>query len=118
MERFFELARKMSFKSPHKPAMGSIITYKGRILGLGFNSCRSHPRANNPYSMLHAEVSAIINARKENFEGCDIFVYRELKDGTPALAKPCQYCYNMIKSLGFKSINYSDSGTFKSEYIK
>lgn len=117
MNRFFELARRISFKSSHHPAMGAIITFKGKVLGLGYNSTKTHPRSNHSFSMTHAELSAILNARLEDFSGCEIYIYRELKNGQPAPAKPCIHCSKMLKSLNFKNIHYSDYESFKSERI-
>lgn len=117
MNKFFNLARKMSFKSTYKHRMGSIIVYKGKVMGLGFNSTKTHPRSNHSHSMTHAELSAILNSRLEDFTGCSIFVYRELKNGSPAPSFPCGHCFKMLKSLGFKEILYTDYNEYKKEIL-
>lgn len=117
MNRFFELARKMSYKSSYRHQMGAVVVLGKKVLGLGFNELKTHPKSPDEYQMRHAEFNSILNARKENFTGCEIYVYRELKDGTPASAKPCNNCLKMLKSLNFSKIHYSDYGGYKSERI-
>lgn len=117
MIRFFELARRISFKSSYKHRLGSLIVKKGKVLGIGYNSNRTHPKSKNEFNMLHAELSAILNSRLEDFTDCSIYVYRETPTGKIATSYPCKHCYNMICSLGFKDINYTDYHGFKKEIL-
>lgn len=117
MNRFFELARKMSFKSTYRHQHGSVIVLGKKIIGLGFNEIKTHSKSPDPWKFKHSEFSAILNARREDFSKCEIYIYRETKNGTPAPSKPCAYCLKMIKSLNFSKIHYSDDGDFKSEVI-
>lgn len=110
---FFELARRISFKSLYKHRLGSVIVKKGKVLGLGYNSTRTHPRSNTPYHQTHAELSAILNSRLEDFTGCDIYVYRETPTGKIANSKCCIYCEKMIRSLGFKTIYYTNNNGYE-----
>lgn len=117
MIKFFELARKTSFLSSYKHRLGAVITYKGKVVSKGFNVLKTHPRASNPWNLLHAETSAIINSRLEDFTDCSIYIYRETKTGKLGTSKPCKYCYNLLKVLNFKDIYYCDYDGFKREVL-
>jgi len=114
--RFFDVARKLSYKSNYKPhKLGAIIVKGNKIIGMGFNKNRTHRRSNNKWKTLHAELDAILNAGREDLNGCDIYVYRETKTSQMALAKPCSFCFQLIKDVGIKNIYYSNSNGFNKE---
>lgn len=119
MNRFFKLAQKVSKLSTHTShKMAAVIVYKGKVQSFGINKLSTHPKAQTPFKTIHAEFHAILNARREDFSGHEIYIYRETKgQGKIATAKPCKYCYNLIKSLSFKEIHYSDYKGFISERI-
>ncbi len=66
-------------------------------------------------SKSHAEINLIRKIRylDINFKDVTIYIYRELKDGTLALAAPCKACEKALRTLGIKTICYTD----KNEYI-
>lgn len=106
----FRLAKLISKHSTYNPQIGAVI-YKGnKAISVGFNKKKSHPVFANEdrFYSLHAEMGAIINA-KQDLTGCSIYVYREYKDGSPALAKPCHLCMPSIIEAGITKIYYSDS---------
>jgi deoxycytidylate deaminase len=117
MKRFFELARRISFKSQYKHQMGALIVKKGKVMGLGFNSTKTHPRASNPWKMIHAEMSAILNSRMEDFTGCSIYIYRETPTGKLGTSYPCKHCKRMIESLNFKDIHYTNYDGYQWEIL-
>lgn len=106
----FRLAKLISKESTHFPQIGAVI-YKGnRVISLGFNKIKSHPKLANEdrFFSLHAEMSAILNA-KQNLKGCTIYVYREYQDGDPALAKPCKHCMPNLIEAGISKVYYTDN---------
>lgn len=114
-QRFFDICKKLSLKSNHRQhQMGAVIVEKNRVVGVGFNQLKTHSRSNHPYKSIHAELSAILNSRRETFEGCSIYIYRENKYGEKACAKPCIYCTHMLRSLGIREVFYTSNG----QYIK
>ena len=112
--RHFSLAKKLSMKSDYCHKIGAVIVNKrGKPEGVGFNNPKkTHPLSGNPFKTLHAELSAILNAGEDCF-GCDIYIYRQLKSGQPANAKPCKFCLEMIRKVGIVNIYYTDEGDFK-----
>lgn len=106
---FFRLARNTAPYSDCRIKVGAVISRKSPI-SVGFNVIRTHPRYSNPDETntisIHAEMVALIRAGFD-VGGCDIYVYRELDDGSPALARPCNLCYNELKKYGIKKIYYT-----------
>lgn len=115
-KRYFDVARKLSEASTHhQHKMGCVITYKNRIIGLGFNQLKTHSKSPHPYSSMHAELSAILNSDKDKLMGAKAYIFRAKRDGSPALAKPCVYCRDLLKSVGIKEVFYSINGSFTNE---
>jgi tRNA(Arg) A34 adenosine deaminase TadA len=97
--------------------MGAIIVKRKRVIGKGMNTRRSHPlqkifSQSDLKIALHAEISAIIDALRNNEEeelkGATIFVARVLKNGSRAIAKPCVICQKAIEAYGIKATYWTD----------
>lgn len=113
-DRFFDMARKLSKKSTYCHQLGAVVVKKRKPVGFGYNQPgKTHPRSNNRFRTMHAELHAIIGLAKEDTMGATIYVYREHKDGSPANSKPCQYCQMIIKEAGIKKVCYTDDGQYK-----
>jgi deoxycytidylate deaminase len=112
-EKFIKLAIQISELSDHRMRMGAVITKGNRIMGVGNNKRKSHPKQINHHTFkiaqgLHAERSAIINAKRKDLSGCTIHIARLTKCGEPAMAKPCDQCMAYIKETGIKRIVYTN----------
>jgi tRNA(Arg) A34 adenosine deaminase TadA len=59
-------------------------------------------RSNRQY--LHAEISALVKARKESSR---ILVIRITKTGLIKMARPCNICIMAIREAGIKNVYYS-----------
>ena len=115
--RFFDLARKISkLSNHHHHKIGSVIVRGSKIVSVGTNNLKTHPRSTHPHFSLHSEMAAVLLA-KQDLHGCEIYVYRETKNGVPALSRPCMYCMPFIKEAGLKEVHYSFKVGFKSEQI-
>lgn len=112
--KFFEIAKKLSYKSDYHHKLGSVIIKKNRILGLGFNKPnKTSPHSNHPFRTIHAELDAILSCDRQDLIGSTIYIYREFKDGSPAPAKPCTYCQQLIELAGIKKVCYTDDRVYK-----
>lgn len=110
IQKYFELAKKLSKKSNHHTySLGCVIASRKEIVGVGTNQIKTHPKSTHPYSMLHAEMHAIIGANPAHLLGADAFVYRasKAKNQTTALAKPCPYCMAMLRGVGVKRVYFT-----------
>ena len=125
---FFNAAKAVSNMSDYNRVhVGCVITNGHHIISSGFNTTKSHPlqkRMNikrfsaDTVHSLHAEISAlshIMNKKDIDWKNCSIYVYRELKNGDKAIAKPCKSCEALIKSLGIRKIYYTTYNGFAEE---
>ena len=116
--KYFDLAKKLSKKSDHKHYhLGSVIVKKNKIIGIGWNRGRTHPKSPHKYKHLHAEIDAIIGLDFAQLKGSTIYVFRENKQGGLALAKPCSSCMEAIKTSGIKNLCYTTYGSYKKETV-
>ena len=53
-----------------------------------------------------------------DFARLKVFVYRELCDGTLALARPCPSCLQLIRDLGITKIFYTTKDGFAEEHLR
>ncbi len=105
---FFYRAQVESSKSDFaRLRIGAVISRGGSVISEGHNINRTHTLHKN--WSIHAEMAAIISKRYYyNFlSGATIWVYRQTRDGKPALAKPCRYCMEHIIEAGIKKIYYT-----------
>jgi len=111
-QRFFDLARKLSKHScHHKAQLGAVIVKGSQPIGLGFNKLKTTPKSTHPWRAIHAETAAILNA-KTDISGCDIYIFRENKNGEMAMSKPCTYCHLMLVEAGIRRVYYTtENGT-------
>ena len=105
-------AFKQATKSTYlKARMGAIIFNKKVILSKGTNyslksCCKLHPQFQEYKGSIHAEVDAIIKARKD-LKGSSILIIRINKQNQFRLAKPCKECMKYLEFVGIKKIYYS-----------
>ena len=109
--RFVQQAIQKARLSDHKQKVGCVIFNKKQIMSLGYNqSQRSvkklHPKFQRWLGSVHAEVDAIIKAKKE-LKGSTILVVRVNNQGEFRLAKPCPHCMKYIYVVGIRKIIYS-----------
>lgn len=105
----WEFAKLLSTYSKSRfPMSAVIVDKKGRILGYGYNSNKTHPRygSKKNYMTLHAEGSALYCAKKlkNNVEGASIYVFRK----GWRKAKPCVNCLALLDKEKISKVIYSD----------
>jgi deoxycytidylate deaminase len=135
---FFEQARLEAIKSDFNSfRLGSVIVYKNKIIGRGYNSYKTAPiqkyynkyREFNDTSVpikhsLHSEIAAIksisyLNSKEIDFSKVRIYTYRiclgkKLGFGN---AKSCPACYHAIKELGIKEVYYTTDNGYAMEKL-
>lgn len=112
--------------------VGCVIYYKGALIAKGHNSDKTSPEqekfnkyryknTGNNYlpAKNHAEIAALkkIKWLDIDFSKVEVYTYRELKNGKPALSRPCPSCMAFIKELGIKKINYTTKDGFAEEKL-
>ena len=106
--KYFEIAKRLSVNSDHhQHKIGAVVVKRNQIIGMGFNKMRTHPKSPHPYKSCHAEFCAVKNIKPELLKDAAIYVYRENRQGSTALAKPCPSCFSLLKSLLITHIYYT-----------
>lgn len=117
-EKFFKIAKILSKKSSYCHKLGAVVVKKNRVVGMGYNKpYKTHPKSNNNFRTVHAELDAILGVSAEELNGSTVYVYRETKDGQPANAKCCKHCEELLRLAGVKKICYTIDRTYKEEAI-
>lgn len=110
---FFKLAKRASKKSNHHTHhIGAVIVKGNRIVSIGYNQLKTHPKSYHDWGYLHAETKALLDAPRHLLRGSTIYLYRETKTGE-ALSKPCWYCERMLKDYGVTTVYFTAN---KNEY--
>jgi deoxycytidylate deaminase len=108
LPNFFTLAKNVSKHSTYHIRVDAVLVLHGTPVACGFNTVKTHPKlAMRLNATIHAEVSALATCNKLNIKGATCFVYRETKNGTPALARPCDDCWRALRARGVKWVYYS-----------
>lgn len=117
--RYFELAKRLTtFSDHHQHSIGSVIVKKNKVISVGYNSIKTHTRSPHAFKSTHSEFKACWGVAPEELKGASIYIYRQLKDGSLGLARPCPSCYSFLKSVGIKTIYYTDYDNYKMEKLQ
>ena len=124
-ERYLQFAKNMAEMSDFdRQQMGCVVTYKKKVIGMGFNSTKTHPLQktyNNRFRFdsddtphcMHAEMHALIPIRNLDIDWnkARVYVYRVSRcyPSNGAFARPCTACREYMKSLGIRHIYYTTS---------
>ena len=117
-ERYFELAKRISYQSNYiSYRHGAILIKGGSIINISSNksnSCAFGNRFRVPYTgsaTLHAEIGAILGVERTTTQNADIYVVRINKKDEFRMSKPCSMCQNALKFCGISRVFYStDNG--------
>lgn len=117
---YFRAAKSVSLLSDypiHK--VGCVVVNKHRIISSGCNSkTKCHPLQAKLHTeeygeecpgKYHAEISALVPLIRDKVDltRASIYIFRQHKNGVNALARPCDSCMKIIKSLKIRRIYYT-----------
>lgn len=124
-EQFIKLAILTAFKSKSKFRLGAILVRKNKVLSFGINNMRKTKpslyyrkggRRTDVVMGLHAEVHCTIGVQSEDLEGSTMYIARILKNGKPAMSKPCEECRRFLIEAGIKEVIYTVSDGLSDKY--
>lgn len=116
--KFFDIAKKMAFKSPSRFKLGCVIVNKNRIVGLGRNHMnKTHPRCKTYGNYVHAELDALIGSDYKETKNAIAYVYRETLNGTLAKSRPCPVCMEALRLAGISQVCYTVENGFHKEVL-
>lgn len=127
LDKFIEISRAlMPSNFSKKTFHTTFIVKKNKIIKIGINSYKTHPR-NLLYNYrgkednvdirrfvaVHSELSAILKYGKDDCSDCTFVNVRIDKNGVPCMSKPCIGCSDLLNTVGFKRLYYTnDNGIF------
>lgn len=127
---YFNAAKAVSKLSNHSSAqIGAVAVYKHHIISSGCNSTKTNPLQkkldvhrypDDEGHYLHAETQCLLpllRNKRINFKKVSLYIYREYKDGSIALCRPCKSCEKLIDSLGIRKVYYTGYGGFVHELM-
>lgn len=107
--RFAEIALQLADEKNNKIThrLCALIVKRNRVLAIGYNSNKTHPRSRTKMVSTHAEFDAILRCADDDIRGADLVVVRCKRSGLPGLAKPCHVCQNLIRKVGIRRVYYT-----------
>lgn len=90
----------------------ALIVKKNRVLSVGYNNPKTHPRAKTKMQQIHAEMDAIFGCSAEQLDGSELIVVRARRDKKVGMAKPCKACNDLISKTGIKKVYYTIDSPF------
>lgn len=136
-ERYFKFAREASLHADYhglsSPRLGAVAVYKGSIVASAWNTDKTSTlqakyniyryKNDSLPPKAHCETNLIQRLRWKfgdsiQWDKVDIYLYREYKDGSLALSRPCSSCYKMLEELGVRRVFYTTPHGFVEERFK
>ena len=118
--KFFETAGRAAIRHSTHPIfrMGSVLVQKNRIVSIGSNLRRTHPKSPSKWKTIHAEFDAIIGIDQEKLTGSTLYVARVTRTGRFASSRPCTDCMTLVREARIFSVCYIDSNReFREEIV-
>lgn len=114
--KHFELAIKVAGLSRRSKRHGAVIAKGSRVLSIGINSKKTHPRSKKPGHTIHAELSALV-AAGSSVKGATLYSARVMRNGKLANSKPCDFCSTLLHEAGIRKIVYFNGAEMVSSII-
>lgn len=127
---YFNAAKAVSKLSDHKQQIGCVVVASHHIISSGHNSSTKCHRLqaeldqkyfnlNNSKGPVHAEFSALLPLinKRIDLRYATLYIYRQHKDGSFALARPCARCMQLIRTYGIRKIKYTTEDGYATEKL-
>ena len=135
---YFKHAGNAMLKSDYhgagsSPRIGVVAEYKGAIIAEAWNTDKTSV-LQNKYNRLrfhnpalpaknHAETNLCQRIRWKFGDSLDwsrvhLYLYRELKNGSLAMSRPCNACMAMLRDFGIEEVYYTTENGYAQERIK
>lgn len=124
------MAKAASILSKEHINIGCVIIDGHNVISSGHNSKSKYHRIQAELDQkyfndmtakgcLHAESAALIPLmnRKYDLRDATIYTYREHKDGSTAMSRPCPRCLELIKKCNIKRIRYTTNDGYAFEKL-
>lgn len=131
IEKCIEMAKAGEpFANDHRCAHFAFLVKKSRIMHMGQNSCKTHPKTleynydnyNDNLCRIHAEFNVLVRGsikeKTEDLSHYELINIRIDRKGNINNGRPCPGCRHVAQQFGIKHIYYSTAeGTVNYEKI-
>lgn len=108
IKRGFRYAVKAAYLSDmHTYRVGAALMNKNRVISIGWNSTKTHPKCPTKYSR-HAEFNVFVGVSPLDVSGCTLFVARITKTNRASMAMPCKDCQMFLRALNLRRIFFTN----------
>ena len=114
LNRTIDIAKAMCpLNLEHRCSHIAFLIRCGKIVHIGTNSCKSHPKTleydykNHQLVGLHAELNVCMKSGKEDLKDFKMVVIRFNRNNKMANSKPCCGCQSVIKQFNVGEVWYS-----------
>ena len=117
-----QMAQVAFQRSKHNKPVGAALVKGGKII-LASNSynesniTKKYDEILGHKCGLHAEAALFGRTPAGEYDGAKVFVYRERKDGTLAMARPCAGCEIILNLHGIKKIYFTTPDGWEMEKL-
>lgn len=107
IDRGYETARDAAKLVTHSRYRVGAALYRGsRLISIGFNCDKTHPRQNSIFRWQHAECNCLLGTRKLDLRNAVLFVVRVTRRGRIRISKPCDDCQEILRAAGVRHVYY------------
>lgn len=122
IKRNFQKAKAASMLSDFpKHKLGAIMMLGNKVISVGYNTTKTHP-VQKKYNVergydqnvknngqIHAEMMCLIDTKylDVDWSKVSLYIYREHKDHSTAIAKPCPACERAIRERGITEVYFT-----------
>ena len=107
-EKFKRIASEISLVNPRQKKHVSIIFSGNRIISVGINQHKSHPKAKEigyRFDEVHSELDALLKCRQR--KNIELFNFRFNRFGEQRISRPCCLCAPWCKMI-FNKIYFTN----------
>lgn len=114
-----DLAIKLARKNPIPKFKHAAVLVVDGLSYYGYNQTKTHPwmvKYGHRSLCIHAEIDALLQYHRYGpseapgrLKGSAIYVARVLKNGRPALSKPCLGCARALAAFGVEHVEWTEN---------
>jgi len=98
--------RAAGYSDNRRFKMGAVIFKRNRVVSFGCNLSKTHPKSNNAWKTIHAEMDALRGEEPIDLIRASILVIRVTKTGKLATSRPCLDCQNLLRGFDIQEMFY------------
>lgn len=132
LKNFGRAAHAAELSDYKKTNVGCVATYQGQVIGMGFNTNKTHPlqKHYNTFRGIyeghgdvrhkaHAEIMCLNQIKDIDIKRnkVKLYIYRKRKDIPHGISRPCPACMAAIREFGIENIYYTTDDGFVHEVL-